>query len=143
MQSMQNTTFLALLRPIFALKAKIATLISIENDYFNFGLEENLVTKIDPDLGEDLLFLFWSSPDFVLKNVPILSEDRFSLVFTSETPPPYFKLLAKRQTASNKSKFTGSCKKKKSEYMHIILLSITVIITYVFVSSRRRTNQRL
>ena len=62
MQSVQNTTFLALLRPIFALKAKIAHQKNWhwqkESVYFHSRFEENSISKIVPNLGEDLFFWF-------------------------------------------------------------------------------------
>ena len=55
--------------------------------YFDSGLGRELGHKINPSLGEDLLFLFWFSPNFGHKTVPIPSENRFSWFYTSETAP--------------------------------------------------------
>ena len=61
MQSMQNTTFLALLRPIFALKEKIAPPHwhwQWKREYFDSGLKESSITEIASSLGEDLFLVF-------------------------------------------------------------------------------------
>ena len=93
MQSKQNTTFLALFRPIFAVKAKIASHWHAEYVFLSFDT---------PSLGEDLFFdLFLGKKNarnlvktffFVFGNKNRLesSEDPFCflrLAFTSETAP--------------------------------------------------------
>ena len=74
--------------------------------YFLSGLKKNSVSKIDPRLGEDLIFgihliscrkqvqiwvkifFFWSSPSFGHKTFPIPSENSLCLVLLLRTPPP-------------------------------------------------------
>ena len=78
MLRMQSTSLLSHLRLIFGLKAKIPAPLALGMRmciYFNPGREENMVTKIDPSLGEDLFIFFWSSPNLGQKNDPNLSED--------------------------------------------------------------------
>ena len=82
---MQNTKFLALLRPIFALKAKIASPHCHwrwECVYYGYGLEKKSVTKIDPSLVENLFYLF-SGNRSNSKWPPF----KFEVVFPNKTPP--------------------------------------------------------
>ena len=84
-QSMQNTTFLALLRPIFALKAKIAPspphwFWQKESVYLNLVLKKIRLQISFPAWVKTFFpffFVFWSSPNFDHKTVPILNEDFF------------------------------------------------------------------
>ena len=87
-QSMQNTSFLALLRPTFALRTIIVPnlALSIRSAYFNPGFEENLVTKVDPSLDEDLFF----NLQLILGSKPVLFQVKTVSVwfYTSYTAPP-------------------------------------------------------
>ena len=76
---MQNTTFLALSRPIFALKKKIAPL-ALEMRT-GVGPDVILTRKLGFILAEELFFFFRRSPVFGQKNRLNLSKDLFFFLF--------------------------------------------------------------
>ena len=108
---MQNITFLALLRPIFALKAKIALPLALAikmcllwlwtwrkldhknqsqpgwGPFFIFLSSLYFGHKTSPNLSEEFFF-FWSSSYFRHKTVPIPSKNCFSLVLHLRNSPP-------------------------------------------------------
>ena len=96
MQSMQNTTFLALSKTIFALKTKIAS--------SPIGSGNENVSTLTPDLkrirsqksipGRVKTFSFycWSSPYFARKTGPNPNEDLFIGLQLSDAKPFQFQL---------------------------------------------------
>ena len=88
---MQNTTFLLLLKPIFALKVKIAPPPGIGIGNVNVSTLTLVLKRIRTQKSIAAWVRTFSFSFHLIsggKTVPILSEDRFSLVFISETAPP-------------------------------------------------------